>query len=77
MDGGSDSDDDDKLQIVEADSGLVDGPDCDGTLPEDEARCSDEGSIFNSIYRYINSIYIKKKMWVLFCKIRNLAPDGK
>lgn len=41
VDGGSDSDDEDKLQIVEADSGLVDGP--DSTLPEDEAHCSDEG----------------------------------
>lgn len=43
VDGGSDSDDEDKLQIVEADSGLVDGPDCNSTLAEDEAHCSDGG----------------------------------
>lgn len=41
VDGGSDSDDEDKLQIVEADGGLVEA--ADSTLPEDEAHCSDGG----------------------------------
>lgn len=38
MGGSSRSDDEDKLQIVEADSGLLDGPECG-----DEAHGSDEG----------------------------------
>lgn len=43
VDAGSDSEDEGKLHIVEADGGQVDGTDCDSTLPEDEAHCSDEG----------------------------------
>ncbi|XP_075899276.1 zinc finger E-box-binding homeobox 1b [Nelusetta ayraudi] len=42
VDAGSDSEDEGKLHIVEADGGQVDGTDCDSTLPEDEAHCSDE-----------------------------------
>nr|XP_046226999.1 zinc finger E-box-binding homeobox 1b [Scatophagus argus] len=44
VDAGSDSDDEDKLHIVEEDGSLVDGADCDSTLPEDEhprERCWD------------------------------------
>lgn len=33
---GSDSDDEDKLHIVEEESSLVDGADCDSTLLDDE-----------------------------------------
>lgn len=33
---GSDSDDEDKLHIVEEEGSLADGADCDSTLPEDE-----------------------------------------
>ncbi|XP_041823881.1 zinc finger E-box-binding homeobox 1b isoform X2 [Melanotaenia boesemani] len=36
VEAGSDSDDEDKLHIVEEDSSLVDGADCDSTLPDDE-----------------------------------------
>lgn len=36
VDAGSDSDDEDKLHIVEEEGSLADGADCDSTLPEDE-----------------------------------------
>ncbi|XP_056868733.1 zinc finger E-box-binding homeobox 1b isoform X2 [Takifugu flavidus] len=38
VDGGSDSDDEDKLHIVEEDGVLADGAECDNTLPEEEHR---------------------------------------
>lgn len=46
VDAGSDSDDEDKLLIVEEEGSLADGADCDSTLPEDEhprERCWDGG----------------------------------
>lgn len=48
VDGGSDSDDEDKLHIVEEDGGVADGTECDSMLPEDEHRgghCWDGGKI--------------------------------
>ncbi|XP_062235434.1 zinc finger E-box-binding homeobox 1b [Platichthys flesus] len=36
VEAGSESDDEDKLQIVEEESSLADGADCDSTLPDDE-----------------------------------------
>lgn len=36
VDAGSDSDDEDKLHIVEEDGSLADGAECDSTLPEDD-----------------------------------------
>ncbi|KAM4606562.1 zinc finger E-box-binding homeobox 1b [Polymixia lowei] len=44
VEAGSDSDDEDKLHIVEEEGSLADGADCDSTLPEDEhngERCWD------------------------------------
>ncbi|KAM9337778.1 zinc finger E-box-binding homeobox 1b [Symphorus nematophorus] len=44
VEAGSDSDDEDKLHIVEEESSLADGADCDSTLPDDEhprERCWD------------------------------------
>lgn len=46
MEAGSDSDDEDKLHIVEEEGSLADGADCDSTLPDDEhprERCWDGG----------------------------------
>ena len=36
VEAGSDSDDEDKLHIVEEEGSLADGADCDSTLPDDE-----------------------------------------
>ena len=46
VEAGSDSDDEDKLHIVEEEGSLVDGADCDSTLPDDEhprEHCWDRG----------------------------------
>lgn len=36
LEAGSDSDDEDKLHIVEEEGSLADGADCDSTLPDEE-----------------------------------------
>lgn len=46
VEAGSDSDDEDKLHIVEEEGSLADGADCESTLPEDEhprEHCWDRG----------------------------------
>lgn len=46
VEAGSDSDDEDKLHIVEEEGSLADGADCDSTLPDDEPpreHCWDRG----------------------------------
>lgn len=46
VEAGSDSDDEDKLHIVEEEGSLADGADCDSTLPDDEhprEHCWDGG----------------------------------
>lgn len=47
VEAGSDSDDEDKLHIVEEEGSLADGADCESTLPEDEhprEHCWDRGA---------------------------------
>uniref|UniRef100_A0A672G6G9 Zinc finger E-box-binding homeobox 1 n=1 Tax=Salarias fasciatus TaxID=181472 RepID=A0A672G6G9_SALFA len=48
VEAGSDSDDEDKLHIVEEEGSLADGADCDGALPDEEEDCvsdaEDDGS---------------------------------
>lgn len=56
VDGGSDSDDEDKLHIVEEDGGLADA-ECDNMLPEDEhrgGRCWDGGKIITFTLKHAN-----------------------
>lgn len=48
----SDSDDEDKLHIVEEEGSLADGADCDSTLPDDEhlrGHCWDRGETRHSL----------------------------
>uniref|UniRef100_A0A3P9CJJ0 Zinc finger E-box binding homeobox 1b n=1 Tax=Maylandia zebra TaxID=106582 RepID=A0A3P9CJJ0_9CICH len=52
VEAGSDSDDEDKLHIVEEEGSLADGADCESTLPEDEhprEHCWDRG-VFNPFF---------------------------
>lgn len=58
VDGGSDSDDEDKLHIVEEDGGLADSAECDNMLPEDEHRgghCWDGGKFITFMLKHANS----------------------
>lgn len=51
VEAGSDSDDEDKLHIVEEEGSLADGADCESTLPDDEhprERCWDGGESIHS-----------------------------
>ena len=58
VEAGSESDDEDKLHIVEEESSLADGADCDSTLPDDELprdHCWDRGETHRLHYYYRTS----------------------
>lgn len=53
----SDSDDEDKLHIVEEEGSLADGADCDSTLPDDEhlrGHCWDRGETRHSLIEHVD-----------------------
>lgn len=62
VEAGSESDDEDKLHIVEEEGSLADGADCDSTLPDDELpreRCWDRGETRRALIGHIIIIHIK------------------
>lgn len=63
VEAGSDSDDEDKLHIVEEEGSLADGADCDSTLPDEEhprERCWDGGETTRSLIGHIIILIITR-----------------
>lgn len=58
VDAGSDSDDEDKLHIVEEDGGMADATECDSMPPEDEhhgGHCWNGGKIIVLMLKHANT----------------------